>query len=112
MMKHRWSRMSVILGMVCFALTASAVPLRIASKGEAASRIVIDADVNAIIAAQGAKIPKDRVEDVRRQIANQCVQGFFLKNSSTVFGASGDLEFEIALRNSLSRALRSASVTT
>ena len=42
-MKHRRNWLPVILGMF-FALTASAVPVRIADKGKAASRIVIDAD--------------------------------------------------------------------
>ena len=53
--------------------------LAVSVNGEKLMQSAIDVDVNAIIAAQGAKIPTDRVEDVRRQIANQCVQGFLVE---------------------------------
>lgn len=53
--------------------------MAVSVNGEKLMQSAIDADVDAIIAAQGAKIPKEQIEYARKQIANQCVQSFLVE---------------------------------
>jgi len=53
--------------------------LAISVNGEKLMQSAIDADVERVLAAQGDKIPAERLEEVRSQIANQLVQGFIFE---------------------------------
>lgn len=52
----------------------------ISVNGKALTRAEIDADVEAVIKAQGGKLPEEQVEYIRRQIANQIAQAFLVES--------------------------------
>lgn len=53
--------------------------IAISINGKALTRAEIDADVEAVIKAQGGDLPAEQLEYIRRQIANQIAQAFLVE---------------------------------
>ena len=53
--------------------------MAVSVNGEKLMQSAIDADVDAIVAAQGDKIPAEQLEYAKQSIANQMVQGFIVE---------------------------------